>query len=553
MPEPPASYRFYGDLATWWPLISPPEEYAEETAFAATVLASASIPVREVLELGSGGGHSAVHLKDSFSMTLVDLSEDMLKVSARLNPECTHRQGDMRTVRLGRTFDAVFVHDAVDYMVTEADLRQAMETAFVHCRPGGVAVFIPDDTKESFVEGTDHDGHDGDDGRAVRFLEWARDPDPDDTWTLTDYAFLLLDPDGTVQVAHETHRLGLFGRDEWLRFLADAGLLARDGDRGDHRGPHASGALPGPPTSRRCKTSGVSGTRLRHALRADLTTIIDLWVDAFSSDTYLRWIEPDDERWPAFGGAWMSFVAELAFERGHTYLADPADVAAAWIPPDLSLVGPDDVARGRSIIAAHAGEAKAEDAFATIMIARGHALEEPHWTLQYLGVRSSRQGWWPRLGCRRTHAGAMRPGGTAVRAGVDQPAQPLVLRAARLPGRRRGPDARRRRGHAPHAPGADSPGRDDLGGRRLVSTDEPDPLPDVERAWPPSCASTAPEGAAPPGTSSRPSSRRSDTTWSRWISPATRRSVSMPTSRPSSTPSATGAASSSWSPSPWPG
>ncbi len=136
----------------------------------------------------------------------------------------------------------------------------------------------------------------------------------------------------------------------------------------------------------------MSGTRLRHALRADLSTIIDLWVDAFSGDTYLRWIEPDDERWPAFGGAWMTFVAELAFERGHTYLTDPADVAAAWIPPDLSLVGPDDVARGRSIIAAHAGEAKAEDAFATIMVARGHATEEPHWTLQYLGVRSSRQG-----------------------------------------------------------------------------------------------------------------------------------------------------------------
>ena len=31
------------------------------------VLASASIPVREVLELGSGGGHNAVHLKDDAS------------------------------------------------------------------------------------------------------------------------------------------------------------------------------------------------------------------------------------------------------------------------------------------------------------------------------------------------------------------------------------------------------------------------------------------------------------------------------------------------------
>ena len=102
------------------------------------------MPVREVLELGSGGGHVALHLKQRFAMTLVDLSEDMLAVSRRLNPECEHLQGDMRTVRLGRTFDAVFVHDAVDYMTTEADLRRAIETAFAHCRPGGIAVFVPD-------------------------------------------------------------------------------------------------------------------------------------------------------------------------------------------------------------------------------------------------------------------------------------------------------------------------------------------------------------------------------------------------------------------------
>src|SRR5947199_313515 len=83
---------------------------------------STAVPVHEVLELGSGGGHNAVHLKARFTMTLVDLSAGMLDMSRRLNPECEHHQGDMRTVRLGRTFDAVFVHDAVDYMLTEDDL-----------------------------------------------------------------------------------------------------------------------------------------------------------------------------------------------------------------------------------------------------------------------------------------------------------------------------------------------------------------------------------------------------------------------------------------------
>ena len=55
--------RFYTDLAPWWPLISAPEEYAEEAAEAARHLRTAAIPVGEVLELGSGGGNNAVHLK----------------------------------------------------------------------------------------------------------------------------------------------------------------------------------------------------------------------------------------------------------------------------------------------------------------------------------------------------------------------------------------------------------------------------------------------------------------------------------------------------------
>jgi hypothetical protein len=208
-------------------LISPPDEYTEEATFMAGVLASAGVPAGgELLELGSGGGHNAVHIKASFSMTLVDLSDDMLAVSRRLNPECEHIQGDMRAVRLGRQFDAVLVHDAIDYMTTEADLRRAIATAFVHCRPGGVALLVPDHIAEAFEPSTDHGGTDGADGSAVRFLYWAWDPDPSDTWILTEYAFVLREATGDVRTVHETHRTGLFGRDTWLRLVADAGFEA---------------------------------------------------------------------------------------------------------------------------------------------------------------------------------------------------------------------------------------------------------------------------------------------------------------------------------------
>jgi trans-aconitate methyltransferase len=221
--EAPAQHRFYADLAEWWPLISPADEYAEEARFAASLLGRAEIPVHEVVEFGSGGGSNAVHLKRHFAMTLVDLSPQMIEVSRRLNPDCTHEVGDMRTVRLGRAFDAVFIHDAVDYMVAEPDLRLTAETAFAHCRPGGVAVVVPDHTAETFCPGSDHGGSDAPDGRGVRYLEWSGEADPSSS-VVTHYAFLLRDADGSVRVVHEAHETGLFGRETWLRVFTDAGF-----------------------------------------------------------------------------------------------------------------------------------------------------------------------------------------------------------------------------------------------------------------------------------------------------------------------------------------
>lgn len=219
------AHRFYGELAEWWPLLSPPGEYEEEAAFVAELLTTAAPgPVRTVLELGSGGGHNAVHLGARFDLTLVDLSEPMLEVSRRLNPSARHVHGDMRTVRLGERFDAVFVHDAIEYMTSEDDLRAAMVTVYEHCRPGGTAVLVPDHTAETFAPGTDCGGTDGSDGRAARYLEWTWDPDPGDTCVSTEYVFVLRRPDGATETVHETHVTGLYPASTWRDLLTDVGF-----------------------------------------------------------------------------------------------------------------------------------------------------------------------------------------------------------------------------------------------------------------------------------------------------------------------------------------
>jgi SAM-dependent methyltransferase len=219
--------KLYRELASWWPLLSAPADYAEEATFHRRVLVDACVlPPTTLLELGCGGGNNASHLKAHFRMTLVDLSPSMLAVSRALNPECEHVEGDMRSVRLGRLFDAVFVHDAVVYMTSESDLRSALATAFVHCRPGGAALFCPDHVRENFRPRTSHGGHDGAE-RSLRYLEWTWDPDPSDTTYESHMAYLLREPDGTVRVEHDRHLFGLFGRNDWLRLLAEVGFEPR--------------------------------------------------------------------------------------------------------------------------------------------------------------------------------------------------------------------------------------------------------------------------------------------------------------------------------------
>jgi SAM-dependent methyltransferase len=219
--------KLYGELGSWFHLLTAPDEYDEEAEFyRRAIVEAADEPPRTLLELGSGGGNMASHYKAHFESTLVDPSAEMLALSRLLNPVCEHVQGDMRTVRLGRAFDAVFVHDAVVYMTTEADLRRAIETAFVHCRPGGVAIFAPDHVRETFAPSTDHGGNDGDDGRALRYLEWTWDPDPADTTYVVDYAYLLREDGQPPRCVHDRHVEGLFGRADWLQLLAEVGFRA---------------------------------------------------------------------------------------------------------------------------------------------------------------------------------------------------------------------------------------------------------------------------------------------------------------------------------------
>ena len=224
--------RLYSDLAHLWPIISPPEEYLVEAQEWLDVIrghldvaptARRGLPT--LLELGCGGGHLLSHLTAHFVTEAVDLSPQMLEISQSLNPQTRHHVGDMREIRLGRAFDVVAIHDAVNYMTTEADLRAAIATAEVHLNPGGLLLLAPDCVPETFtgprvVEWT-REAED----RSVTFIEYMARPQPGATTAESVFIFII-DADGDLQVEVDRHTGGLFPTSTWLELLAAAGLDA---------------------------------------------------------------------------------------------------------------------------------------------------------------------------------------------------------------------------------------------------------------------------------------------------------------------------------------
>ena len=236
--------RLYHDLAYLWPIVSPPDEYvleAEEwldiirSRLGPGFMAGAQNRRPTFLDLGCGGGHLLSHLTSHFATEAADISPQMLEISCQLNPDTVHHLGDMRSIRLGGTFDVVAIHDAVNYMVTEADLRAAIATAAAHLNQGGLLLMAPDWLRETLsgprvIEWTREDA-----GRGVTFIEYVANP-RHDTNTVESVFVFIIDENDQLKVELDRHTSGLFPMATWMRLLAEAGLDAEYIQTHDYEG-----------------------------------------------------------------------------------------------------------------------------------------------------------------------------------------------------------------------------------------------------------------------------------------------------------------------------
>ena len=121
----------------------------------------------------------------------------------------------------------VLIHDAVMYCITEKDLRDALVTAATHCRPGGQVIVAPDSVRESYAPETSWGGEDGTDGRALRYLEWSFDPDPDDDTTDVVYTIVMREANGELRTVTDRLVEGNFSEQTFRAAFDAAGLEVR--------------------------------------------------------------------------------------------------------------------------------------------------------------------------------------------------------------------------------------------------------------------------------------------------------------------------------------
>ena len=224
--------RLYHDLSYLWPIVSPPEEYIVEAEEWLDVIRrrlgrdlTSGVGNRRptLLDLGCGGGHLLSHLTAHFTTEAVDISPPMLDISRRLNPHTIHHLGDMRDIRLGRAFDVVAIHDAVNYMSAEADLRAAIATATAHLNPGGLLLMAPDWLWETLSGPRVIDWTKESAGLGVTFIEYVANPKPDANTVESVFVFII-DEGGELNVEIDRHTGGLFPLSTWMRLLSEAGL-----------------------------------------------------------------------------------------------------------------------------------------------------------------------------------------------------------------------------------------------------------------------------------------------------------------------------------------
>nr|WP_242987723.1 class I SAM-dependent methyltransferase [Anaerobacterium chartisolvens] len=173
--------------------------------------------------MGSGAGYNAYYLKKYFQIDLVDISQQMLNISKKLNPDLNHYCGDMRSIKISKKYDAIFIHDAIVHITNLNDLKKVLRTISSHLKPNGCILIVPDYFKETFRSSSIQGGYD-DFMQGLRYLQWTIDSNPRDSVVECYTTYMLRDALGNIKVENDFYQIAVFSIDKWKELLSKEGF-----------------------------------------------------------------------------------------------------------------------------------------------------------------------------------------------------------------------------------------------------------------------------------------------------------------------------------------
>lgn len=217
-------HRLYNDLSWLWPFWGGVEEYAlESELFSRLIKQYARIPVKTLLDVGCGGGKNVFNLKKHFTVTGLDISDNMLENAKVLNPDCEFVKGDMRNYKLGRRFDSIFLNDSIAYMTSKEDLLATFQNAFKHLNTGGVLICYVETVKGKLGQNRTDVTKSTKGDIEIVFIENYYDPNPNDDMFDGLFVYIIRE-NGKLRVETDFHELGIFELDYWRDALQKAGF-----------------------------------------------------------------------------------------------------------------------------------------------------------------------------------------------------------------------------------------------------------------------------------------------------------------------------------------
>lgn len=135
----------FGRYSDYYNLLYKDKDYAGEVTYLLGLIRRYRPAARQILDLGCGTGRHALLLAEQgMAVTGVDRSAEMLTIARRnaTGTESSFVQGDIRTIRLERRFDAVVaLFHVMSYQTSNDDLRSAIATVKTHLQPDGIFIF----------------------------------------------------------------------------------------------------------------------------------------------------------------------------------------------------------------------------------------------------------------------------------------------------------------------------------------------------------------------------------------------------------------------------